>query len=89
MNTIDPSILEKGYSVYKSIETEYYFAMPANEVKRIHRISMGKPHKDLDDSIKVSVVELVLDPAKTFILLNEDPIIVQANQLMPIPVKLD
>ena len=87
METIDPSILDKGYSIFKSIATGQYFAMSDNEIKRIRKISGGKIYQDLRDDIKVSVVELIVQSGQ-IVLLNEDKINVTANQLTPVPVKI-
>ena len=88
MDTIDSSILEKGYSVFKSTQTGQYYAMAKEEVERIHRISDGKPYSQLAAIMVVNVFELVEQPDKTIVLLNEEEITVTANSLTPIPIKL-
>jgi hypothetical protein len=88
METIDHTIIDKGYSVFKMTDTGRYYAMPKREVERIHRISNGKSYNNLARNVTVSVCELVVKPDKTIVFLNEDEITITANSLMPVPIKL-
>lgn len=88
MEQIDSAILDKGYSIFKTNDPRKYYAMSDNEVKRIHGSTGGKPYSELTDTIEVIVYELVVQADNTIVLLNEDEIIVKANSLIPVPIKL-
>lgn len=88
METIDPSIIDKGYSVFRNPDSGVYYAMPYREVERLRRTSDGNPYNKLNSNVKVNVCELVIQPNKTIVLLNEDEITITDNSLVPVPIKL-
>ncbi len=88
METIDDSILERGYSVYRT-ETGRYFGMYKDEVKRVHIQSNGRPNYQLDDSITASVVELIKLPDNKIVQLDDIVLTIPANQLTPVPVEIN